>query len=185
MSKQSVIYFISWTNNEYFYIGQTQSFRTRKSQHLCKLRKRLHSNKKFQNVFNKYGEPKFQVLEYCEVEELNTIEQWYLNEFVGKENCLNIAKDVLAPKRGLKHSDKAKKKMSEIAKGRSKEVKQKIYKSRSKPILQYSKNREFIKEWISIGEAAQAINVDKSCIRRCCTGKRNSVKGFIFSFKSK
>lgn len=209
MSKQSVIYLISWTNNPYFYVGQAQNFNRRKAQHLYEIKNQKHSNSKLQNVYNKYGEPQFQILEYCEVEELNTIEQWYLNEFIGKENCLNIASFAEASARGLKRSEEARKKMSEARKGknslnfgkkRSEEMRQKISKALrgkkhshehiqkrivavSVSILQYSKDGKFIKEWISGKEAAETLNIQASCISNCCKGKQKSAGGFIWKYK--
>ena len=54
----------------------------------------------------------------------------------------------------------------------------------SKPILQYSKNGDFIKEWSSASELCY-VNKDFiiSSVRRCCTGERKTAHGFIFKEK--
>ena len=55
----------------------------------------------------------------------------------------------------------------------------------SKPILQYNKNNEFIKEWSSVSDAARFLNKNSGAISECCLGKNNrkSIYGFIWKFK--
>jgi len=50
----------------------------------------------------------------------------------------------------------------------------------SKPISQYSKDGEFIKNWKSASECSRETGISISGIRGVCTGKRKTVKGFIF-----
>lgn len=52
-----------------------------------------------------------------------------------------------------------------------------------KPILQFSKNGEFIKEFSSIHEAAQEMNTSHVSISNACNGKSKSSCGFIWKFK--
>ena len=52
-----------------------------------------------------------------------------------------------------------------------------------KPVLQFNKNGEFIKEYNSIHEAARQLNVDKTCISRNCNGKYKSAFGYVWKFK--
>lgn len=52
-----------------------------------------------------------------------------------------------------------------------------------KKVGQYDKNtNELIEIYDSIKEAAMAVNVDRSCISRCCSGKKKSSRGFIWKF---
>ena len=52
-----------------------------------------------------------------------------------------------------------------------------------KKVGQYDKNtNELIKIYDSIKDAAAAVNVDRSCISRCCSEKKKSSRGFIWSF---
>ncbi len=54
----------------------------------------------------------------------------------------------------------------------------------SKPILQYDKQGNFIKEWNSAKEASIAIGKpENSDIGRCCRGKGKTAHGFIWKFK--
>lgn len=52
-----------------------------------------------------------------------------------------------------------------------------------KKVGQYDKNtNKLIKIHDSIKDAAAAVNVDRSCISRCCAGKKKSSRGFIWRF---
>ena len=52
-----------------------------------------------------------------------------------------------------------------------------------KQVGQYDKNtNELIKIHDSIKDAAAAVNVDRSCISRCCSGKKKSSRGFVWRF---
>lgn len=117
MSKQSVIYLISWTNNHYFYIGQAQNLQRRSRQHVNSLNKGKHLNGRLQRVFNKYGAPNFHVLEEIVIDKLDEREQFYLDLLFDLPECLNLAKDVKVPTKGLKLSEQHKQKLSKATKG--------------------------------------------------------------------
>ena len=52
-----------------------------------------------------------------------------------------------------------------------------------KKVGHYDKNtNELIKIHDSIKDAATAVNVDRSCISRCCSGKKKSSRGFVWRF---
>lgn len=53
-----------------------------------------------------------------------------------------------------------------------------------KPLLQYSKNGEFIKEWESVNDAIFATGVAGSNIAACCRCKVSSAGGFIWRYKN-
>lgn len=52
-----------------------------------------------------------------------------------------------------------------------------------KPILQYSKEHVFIKEWDSATSASKELNIYASAITSCCSGKINSAYGCIWRYK--
>jgi hypothetical protein len=54
---------------------------------------------------------------------------------------------------------------------------------RMKPILQFDKLGNLIKEYCSIREAAKELNIDKTCISRNCNGKYKSAFGYVWKFK--
>lgn len=57
----------------------------------------------------------------------------------------------------------------------------------SKPVLQFDKDRKFIKEWLSIKEASRTLGIDKKGISYCCSQKPRykTAGGYIWSFKNK
>lgn len=116
----SGIYVILNTKNGNIYIGQTQDFRKRCKEHAKRLNKGRHENSHLQHAWNKYGESsfKFQLLEYCDVDKLNKREQHFLDIYMKKGICYNIAKDATAPARGAIRSIESRLKMSASQKKR-------------------------------------------------------------------
>jgi hypothetical protein len=53
----------------------------------------------------------------------------------------------------------------------------------SKPVLQYDKCNNIIKEWNSITIAGTELNIDRQSISMCCRNKIKSAGGFIWKFK--
>ena len=150
-----VIYQITNTINQKIYIGSAVYFAQRKGEHLYKLRRNIHPNKHLQNSFNKYGETvfKFDILEYCTKDTLIEKEQHYLDTLNPNYNCLKIAYSSM----GFKHSKETKELLSMKFKGmqRSKgrvlgeESKRKQALAKSKPVLQFDSEMNFIREWES------------------------------------
>ena len=86
-----------------------------------------------------------------------------------------------------KHSEESKNKMSEshIGKHHSEEHRKKIREnSPSKPVLQFSKEGKLIAEYPSIMEAERQTGCNNQHICACCKGKRKSVGGYIWKYKS-
>lgn len=52
-----------------------------------------------------------------------------------------------------------------------------------KPVLQYDKNGNFIKEWVSLCECHRN-GFHRSHIIDCCNGKQKTHKGFIWKYKN-
>lgn len=127
---QSCIYIIQNTKTKHVYIGQAQDVRARWIAHKSSLRLGKHGNVHLQRAWNKYGENvfKFSVLEYCTVDQLNEREQHYLNTHIPNGICYNVAKDVIAPMRGIKDSPETleKKRKAQLGKVLSPEHRLKI-----------------------------------------------------------
>jgi len=109
MKKQSGIYKIVDLKGR-IYVGSAMDLNRRCNSHFATLRNGKHYNKKLLNVFSKYGESSltFEIIEYCNVEDLIIREQFYidlLNPFFN--NCL-----VAGSPLGYKHSDETKRKHS-------------------------------------------------------------------------
>lgn len=60
---------------------------------------------------------------------------------------------------------------------------QRIGEKQSKPVLQFSKSGEFIREWPSAREVQRVLGFLRSNISSCCLGKQKSYKGFIWRYK--
>ena len=56
---------------------------------------------------------------------------------------------------------------------------------RLKPILQYTLDGEFVREWESAKQAEREGGFNNVCICRCCLGQRKTHKGFRWSYKNK
>ena len=53
----------------------------------------------------------------------------------------------------------------------------------SKPVLQYSVDGKFIKEWVSMREVKRELSIDNCSIARCCNGKQKTAGHYIWKFK--
>lgn len=53
----------------------------------------------------------------------------------------------------------------------------------AKKVLQYDKNKNFIKEWDSAQDAGNSLNIHYGSISCCCLNKTKSAGGFIWEFK--
>lgn len=80
--------------NDRYYIGSTCNLIERKRLHLIKLKSENHPNRFLQNLYNKYGEGSF-IFSVIKLigENLDTleVEQPYLDEHFGQENCVNLS----------------------------------------------------------------------------------------------
>lgn len=113
MKKRAGVYEIEIAGHRYY--GSSVNIEARKRSHIAKLRSGTHRNKRMQRCFDRYGEGAFtfKVLVLCDEESVLREEQKYLDENVGRDNCLNFCKDAAAPMAGVKFSDNHKKKISE------------------------------------------------------------------------
>lgn len=59
------------------------------------------------------------------------------------------------------------------------------HKSMSISVLQFDKNGNFIKEWISTQEIGRILKLHQSNIWKCCHGERKTCGGFIWKYKEK
>lgn len=84
-------------------------------------------------------------------------------------------------------SEDTRQKLREINLGKkhSNETKRKIGLLSAKPILQFSLNGEFIREWESASEAARALNKRPSSITHCCNKRANynTAYGYKWEYK--
>ena len=53
----------------------------------------------------------------------------------------------------------------------------------SKPVLQYTKDGKFVKEWKSTHDIERNLGYDHSLISACCRGKYKSAYGYVWKYK--
>ena len=51
------------------------------------------------------------------------------------------------------------------------------------PILQYTKDNIFVREWDSATSASKKLNISQGNITECCKGKRKTCSGYIWKYK--
>jgi group I intron endonuclease len=58
-----------------------------------------------------------------------------------------------------------------------------VVKAKSKPVIQYTINGEFVNEWPSGKEAARVLGFTQPNIHACCINKKKTYKGYMWVFK--
>lgn len=99
-------------------------------------------------------------------EHIERLRQISLNKIVSEETKQKLREANL----GKKHSEKTKRKIGLLS---------------AKPVLQFSLNGEFIREWESASEAARALNKVPSSITHCCNKRvnYNTAYGYKWEYK--
>ena len=102
----------------------------------------------------------------------------------GKKMSEESRKKMSEAAKGRIISDEARKKISEANKGRiqTEEHKMKKAESKKRPVIQYDKENNFIKEWKSALDAELGCGVSRCHIASVCKGKRQSAGGFIWRY---
>ena len=78
--------------------------------------------------------------------------------------------------KGKHHTEETKQKMSVLKKG------QPQYKHR-KPILQYTLDNVFVRDWDSAKSVSKELNIYANAITSCCRGQQKTAYGFIWKYK--
>lgn len=168
------IYCITNIVNGKKYIGQTYDLKYRWMHHKSDLRGNRHHNKHLQGAWNKYGEKSFEFseLERCELNKLDEREIYWINYYntLDQKYGYNLADGGLGC-RGYKHTDE------EIAKMRMIQ--------NPKPIVMLDLNGNYIKTFVSAGEAGDFLGKESvSGIKRCCEkDKYRKAYGYIWVYE--
>lgn len=124
------------------------------------------------------------------LEEANFYEKYYIQKFnsTNKKYGYNIS---LGGK-NAPLSQETKQKLSKLFSGtnhqfygkkRDSETKRKISETKSLPVIQYDLQMNFIAKYNSAKIACKLLNFkDKTCISKCCLGKRKTAHGFIWKY---
>lgn len=109
VEKVSGIYLISDHTADKVYIGSSDDLAKRARQHAWNLENQRHPNKWLQSAFNRGNELVTTPIPLKESVILEA-EQKLINEFIDQGVLYNIARDVVAPRRGVKSSEETKEK---------------------------------------------------------------------------
>ena len=132
-------------------------------------------------AIKKYGRKNFkrEILAECSKEERYDLEAYYLKKYnvVNDPNFYNL-EGVRGTFSGYTHSEETKKKIY------TRERNRKVSNAVSKPVLQYTKEGVFIKEWRCAYDATRYNSkFDWANISSCCRGKLKSAAGYVWKFK--
>lgn len=75
------IYAIFWEQQDLIYIGKSVDIESRIKRHKSSMINNKHTNYKVQNAYNKYGMPKFTIIEECRSNKLSELEKVWTEEF--------------------------------------------------------------------------------------------------------
>lgn len=171
-SDQCGIYSITNKLNGKRYIGQTYNFKYRWMRHRSYLKHNTEHNAHLQNAWNKYGAEnfEFEIIERCKFEQLDEREIYWINYYDSKNAGYNFADGGLGCK-GYKHTDE------EIAKMRMIQ--------NPEPIVMLDLNGEYIRTFVSAGEAGDFLGKKStSGIKRCCEkDKYKKAYGYIWIYE--
>lgn len=113
MMNKSGVYIIKNILNNNFYIGSSKNIATRWYHHTRNAIQGSTKSPYLYSAMRKYGIDNFQCtpLIFCEIDELERYEQYFLDRYVTLDECYNVSKDVNAPMR--RASMETRKKLSE------------------------------------------------------------------------
>jgi hypothetical protein len=168
------------------YIGSSYNIKRRKNVHYYLLRHNKHFNKKLQNHYNKYGEDdlSFNIVVGCSKEKLRDIEQFFMESF---KSYFNINKDTRCPDfTGHKVSEEHKKKLSICMlgnkNGSGNKGKRILIGNRSRSIIQYDKNNNFVSKYSSAKRASEITGIGRTSINNNLTKRAKSAGGYIWQY---
>jgi hypothetical protein len=169
--KKPGIYLIYNAETNKCYVGSSiDLWRRLLDKHLPSLRNNTHINEHLQSSWNKYGSKSFLYIiveTFDKDTDIKEREQFYMNKILLADKFIYEGNNFIV-KNGYN-----KRPVSEYNRDFAKLI--------SKKILQYKITGEFVREWDSIIEAKETLNVRG--ISRVCKGHKFSAGGFIWRYK--
>lgn len=177
------------------YIGQSVDITHRLGKY-----KRLNGNisaqKKIYNSLIKYGieNHSFEVLEECNIEQLNEKEIYYIEKYDSFKNGLNMQIGGKSSPKSEEFKQKLRKPkppgfaehMSKVMTGKKQSLEHKLKTSNKlkKPITQLDMSGDIIKDWNSSIDASNELKVDRGSLTQCLKGRLKSCGGFKWKYKN-
>lgn len=149
------IYKITNTINNKCYIGQSRDIEARWTKHLSVYRCASTPECELYRAFKKYDIEafKFEVIEECQIEELNDREIYWIEYYDSFNSGYNMTLG------------------GEACNG-----------TNDKKVYQYTISGDFVAEYKSAHEAARALNIQFTNICKVCRGERKTAGGFGWSY---
>ena len=147
MIKTGIYKIVNQINGK-IYVGSALDMLDRWNRHKNQLKSKKHHSKKLQRSYNKHGADnfKYETIEECEKDKLIEKEQYYIDLFDSYNNGYNCCPKAGSPL-GVKHTDEARKNMSNSQKGKSGNRKGKKHSQESKNKIKEARKRQvFSKE---------------------------------------
>lgn len=168
--------YVGSASRDSHYKESQRGFYRRFIEHLRMLKLNSHHSQYLQNAINKHGIEglRFEILEVCDRSVTIEKEQHYIDTL---NSCYNMNK-IAGNSAGRIQGVEERKKRSELMKGIP--LDEEVYAKIRKPVKQYTKEGEFIKEYSSMLEAAQELGIDRGTISKCVAGKRKTAGGYIW-----
>lgn len=185
MDKNIGIYRILNIKNNKMYIGSSENLNKRRINHFGLLKRNKHHSIHLQRAWNRTKNPKeifkFEILEYCNKENLLERENYYLNYYVNSQDYINnINKDFLKLSYNILplaidgFSGKHRKETI---------LKLKMNHPLRKRILCYNSDGKLYKLFESSGDAEKCTGLSKSAILKLCKNKKYVSRTYIFGFE--
>ena len=169
------------TIGDHYYFGQSVDLMNRISRHKRELLNRRHKNPYMQNCFDKYQEFSFEILLYCDEDNLDMYEQRFIDAHYEDENCMNIQRHVGFTSLGLSHTDETKAKLRDAM----------THKRGVQAVLPDGS----VRTWSSIRQAYKEIGCSRTALRHWLRGtspqpgqgprwmkKTAHLHGWVFSY---
>lgn len=103
------------------------------------------------------------------------------NKHHKKESKIKMRLKKLGKKSSIETIEKVRQNSIEMWK--NEEIRKRISNFRKKPVIQYTTNMNFVKEWGSAADVMEKLGIDSSSIHKCCKNKKQTAKGFIWKYK--
>lgn len=194
-------------NDNVRYIGKTNNLNSRYRHEICTAKRepnKCYRNSWIKNLLDNNFKPMQFLIDVVPLKEWQFWEKHYISLYkswgfnltnhsnggYGNDSVSNFTRDKIS-KALIGNINKKGKKLNEEQKyncgngRRGKEASENQIKAVSKPVLQYTKDGTFIKEWPSGVKASEELGIHQATISAICLsrGYRKTAKGFKFKYK--
>jgi group I intron endonuclease len=187
MNNLTGIYKITNLINNKCYIGQTNNIPRRWSEHKSALNRNLHHNEHLQKSWLRYGEInfKFEVLEYCSLEDLNTLEEFYVSKFNSYKRGYNRTVGADGKGKIITKETREKIRKARLGTKMKEEVKEHLRNINANPVKATNKKTGEELIFSSGNQAERVLGIKGGGARHVLVGKRMSAGGYYFEYIDK